>query len=193
MKPQIKYIELKTGFNDNGSAWIGLVSFSKSGRTIYFNGKAFQSLAGTGIYANYFDIETGEEYWISGVKKDMTDRHWAGGGKIFVEKRIVEDYLKILNREILSSTLHEIIDNIIIDIPKQRINQLENEIIIEKQFNDDLFFRNPTELTDAEIKFVIDNLIVDEENSRYNKGRRATRKSRILFEEEAEKRGLNKN
>jgi hypothetical protein len=69
MKPEIKYIELKSGFSDNGKAWIALVSFSKSGKTIYFNGKAFQSLDGNGITANYFDIETNEEYWISGVKK----------------------------------------------------------------------------------------------------------------------------
>ena len=41
------------------------ISFSKSGKTIYFDGKAFQSLNGTGIKGNYFDIETGDEYWIS--------------------------------------------------------------------------------------------------------------------------------
>ncbi|MFL9838337.1 hypothetical protein ABS768_12550 [Flavobacterium sp. ST-75] len=44
MKPQIKYIELKSGYSDNGPAWIGLVTFSKTGRTVYFNGKAFKNL-----------------------------------------------------------------------------------------------------------------------------------------------------
>ena len=33
MKSAIKYIELKTGFSDDGPAWIGLVSFSKTGKT----------------------------------------------------------------------------------------------------------------------------------------------------------------
>jgi hypothetical protein len=69
VKQEIKYIELKTGFSDNGNAWIGLVSFSKSRKTIYFDGKAFQSLNGMGISGNYSEIETGNEYWISGVKK----------------------------------------------------------------------------------------------------------------------------
>jgi hypothetical protein len=30
------YIELKTGYQDNGPAWIGRVKFSKTGQTIYF-------------------------------------------------------------------------------------------------------------------------------------------------------------
>lgn len=62
----------------------------KSGKTIYFDGKAFQSLNGMGINANYFDLENGDEYWISGVKKDMSDRYKFSGGKVFVEKRIFE-------------------------------------------------------------------------------------------------------
>ena len=33
----IKYIELKTGYADNGPAWIGNVKESKTGKTIYFN------------------------------------------------------------------------------------------------------------------------------------------------------------
>lgn len=69
MVKEIKYLELKSGFSDDGPAWIGLVSFSKSGKTVYFDGKAFQSLKGTGIGANYCEIETGDEYWISVVLK----------------------------------------------------------------------------------------------------------------------------
>ena len=58
MKSEIKYIELKSGFSDNGPAWIGFTSFSKSGKTIYFDGKSFQSLNGNGIAGNYFEIES---------------------------------------------------------------------------------------------------------------------------------------
>ena len=36
----IRYIELKAGYNDNGPAWIGNVKESKSGKTIYFNDHA---------------------------------------------------------------------------------------------------------------------------------------------------------
>ena len=80
----IRYIELKSGYNDDGPAWIGHVQESKSGRTVYFNDHAFQNRRGE--YSNYIDIETGEEYWISGVKKNGEDRHWAGSGKITIDR-----------------------------------------------------------------------------------------------------------
>lgn len=68
--PDLMYLELKSGYNDNGPAWIGYVNASKSGRTLYWNDHAFQKYNGIG--ANYVDIETGDEYWISGVKKRGT-------------------------------------------------------------------------------------------------------------------------
>ena len=55
------------------NARIGLVAFSKSGKTIKYKGREFQSLQGNGYKTNYFDIETGEEYWISGPKKNGED------------------------------------------------------------------------------------------------------------------------
>ena len=72
----IRYIELKTGYNDDGPAWIGNVKESKSGQTVYFNNHAFQKY--NGVRGNYVDVETGEEYWISRPKKNGQDRHWAG-------------------------------------------------------------------------------------------------------------------
>ena len=79
----IRYIELKTGYNDNGPAWIGKVKESKSGKTIYFNDHAFQKYHGA--FSNYIDIETGDEYWISRVKKNGEDRYWAGSDKITIK------------------------------------------------------------------------------------------------------------
>src|SRR5712692_9302334 len=67
------YIESKAE-GLSGAARIGRVSFSKTGRTIYYGGKTFRSLKGAGFKANYCDVETGEEYWISGPKRDGTDR-----------------------------------------------------------------------------------------------------------------------
>ncbi len=89
----LKYIELKSGFNDNGPAWLGKVTQSKSGKSIYFNGKCFKKHAG-GISGNHLDVETGEEYWISGIKKNGKDRHWAGSGKITIEAAVVDDSCK---------------------------------------------------------------------------------------------------
>ena len=61
---------------------IGRVTFSQTGKTLHYGGRKFQSLKGMGFKANYFDIETGEEYWISGCKKDGTDRLYGGSTAI---------------------------------------------------------------------------------------------------------------
>ena len=189
MRTEIKYLELKSGFSDNGPAWIGMVSFSKSGKTIYFDGKAFQSLNGMGINGNYFDIESGEEYWISGVKKNMTDRHKFGGGKIFVEKRILDDYLKIIGKSELPKSDYEL-TAVETKKPIERINKLENEKAQLAEFDSDLHFKNPNELTDQEIEFVIAELIKDEKNAKFNKGRRFVKTKRLELEAELEKRGI---
>ena len=92
----LKYIELKTGFSDNGPAWIARVKVSKSGRTIYFNGRALkQGFSGLG---NFIDLETHECFWVSGVKRDGADRHWAGSGRILVEAAALDEYLSIVGR-----------------------------------------------------------------------------------------------
>ena len=41
MNSRIKYIELKTGFSDDGPAWIGLVEFSKTKKNSIFQRKSF--------------------------------------------------------------------------------------------------------------------------------------------------------
>ncbi len=103
----LMYVELKTGYADDGPAWIGYVKQSKSGRTIYFNDHAFQR--GNGISGNYYDVETGEEYWISGVKKRESNRHWAGHGKIMLDRRAVPELLEIIGEHTLPG-LFEVID-----------------------------------------------------------------------------------
>ena len=120
----IKYIELKTGYADNGPAWIGNVKESKTGKTIYFNNHAFQKCQG--IQENYCDIETGEEYWISGVKRYGQDRHWAGSGKVIIDRKCVDEYLSIVNRPSLPNS-DFIIEDIEDSFPVERINQLLNE------------------------------------------------------------------
>lgn len=126
MNPEIKYIELKTGFSDNGPAWIGLVEFSKSGQTVYFNNMALKKLKNPGIGANHFDIETGEEYWISGVKKNGQDRHWAGGGKILIEESVIDEYLSRVDFSIIDKNHFEVI-NIERGFDKTRFDKIENE------------------------------------------------------------------
>jgi hypothetical protein len=86
------YVELKSGQNDKGPAWIGRVKFSKTGKTLYYRGKTFRSCKGRCSGANYYDVETDEEYWISGPKKNGQDRHWAGSGPVHIDKDVEEEY-----------------------------------------------------------------------------------------------------
>ncbi len=122
----LKYIELKSGYNDNGPAWIGRISLSRSGQTAYFNGKAFKKLGGPGILGNYCDLETGEEYWISGVKKDGQDRHWAGSGKITIEAAAVDEYLQVTGAAELDSSRFVVSDSIE-PVDPAKFHKLENE------------------------------------------------------------------
>ncbi len=93
MTKRLVYVELKTGFDHDGPAWIGHATTSKSGLTIYFDGLAFKRLGGQGIRGNYYEANSGDEYWISGVKRDNWDRHWAGSGKIQIDRAAVSEYL----------------------------------------------------------------------------------------------------
>ena len=93
---RIMYIELKSGYPDNGPAWIGRVSFSKSGSTIYYRGRELQRIIGGGIRGNYIDVQTREEFWVSGIKKDGHDRHWAGAGPVHIDDDVRDEYMKLL-------------------------------------------------------------------------------------------------
>lgn len=77
MQPRIMYIECKSN-GLSGPAHIGRVSFSKTGKTLYYRGRSFQTLGGRGFKANFFDVDSGEEYWISGCKKGGGDRLYPG-------------------------------------------------------------------------------------------------------------------
>jgi hypothetical protein len=91
MKTRIMYIECKAG-GLSGPARIGRVCFSKTGATLYYAGKSFQSLKGSGFKSNYFDVETGEPYWISGPHKDGGDALYATHVKPEVDADAWEEY-----------------------------------------------------------------------------------------------------
>jgi hypothetical protein len=42
--------------------------------------------------ANYVDINTGDEGWVSGVKKNREDPHWAGHGPVELDDDAVDEY-----------------------------------------------------------------------------------------------------
>jgi len=120
---EIRYIELKTGYNDDGPAWIGKVKLSKTSNTVYFNDHAFKKYQG--INSNFYDVETGESYWISGVKKNSEDRYWAGKGKVMIDKKITDDYLAVTGAKELNLHVFEVVE-IEDSFPIERIRTLEN-------------------------------------------------------------------
>jgi hypothetical protein len=91
MKSRIMYIEAKSG-GLTGPARIGRVNFSKTGATLYYGGKSFQSQKGSGFKSNYFDTETGEPYWISGPKKNGSDALYATNIRATVDDDVCDEY-----------------------------------------------------------------------------------------------------
>lgn len=124
MNKKLLFFELKSGFSDNGPAWIGYCKFSKSKKTIYFNEKAFLKISG--ILGNYLDLETNEEYWISGISKNRPDRYKGKKGKMYIEKSSIHEFLKIKGLESLPKdyTVIEIQNN---DDIISRIENLQNK------------------------------------------------------------------
>ncbi|AUI64560.1 hypothetical protein [Amycolatopsis sp. BJA-103] len=72
MAERIMYVQLKTGYDtDRGPSWIAWVRFSKTWRTAYLHGRTLRRRPGG--EGNFSDVETGEEFWVSGPKRDRTD------------------------------------------------------------------------------------------------------------------------
>jgi len=86
------YIENKSGGLAGGEARIGRVTFSKTRSTIYYQGRAFSSLKGRGFKANFVERETGDEYWISGPKKNGADRLYGERVGVEIDEEAREEY-----------------------------------------------------------------------------------------------------
>ncbi|MDB6079664.1 MAG: 1-deoxy-D-xylulose-5-phosphate synthase [Akkermansiaceae bacterium] len=98
MAGRIMYLEKKSTLA-GGAARIGRVTFSRTRSTLYYQGKTFQSLKGSGFKANYFDEATGEPYWISGPRKDGADRLYGERVPVVIDPDVAEEYwTRIRNR-----------------------------------------------------------------------------------------------
>ena len=96
MTSRIMYIERKAG-QLTGEARIGRVTFSRTMRSVHYNGKTFQKTK-SGYKYNFFDVENGEEYWISGCKKDGGDRLYGGHSPIHIDDDVREEYWNDIRR-----------------------------------------------------------------------------------------------
>jgi hypothetical protein len=75
-----------------GPARIGRVSFSKTGKTLYYKGKSFQSLKGSGFKTNYFEVKSRDQYWISGPRRDGADRLHVSNIPVEIDEDVKDEY-----------------------------------------------------------------------------------------------------
>ena len=96
--PGYPEIQTSSGGGLHGSARIGRVTFSRTGATLHYGEKSFQSLGGTGFKANYFCLETGEQYWISGPRRDGTDRLYKSDWPVEIDEDVREEYWTVIRK-----------------------------------------------------------------------------------------------
>ena len=168
MKAELIYVELKTGHSDNGPAWIGNGFYNRTRKTVYFNGNVLCMSQGTS--GNHIDLETGEKYWISGVKKNGTDRHPAGSGSIEIDESVVDEYLALRGLTSLAKGKYVVVklDN---EPAKETSQELENQKPTE-DFDESLRFKEITDLTDDELTGLIDYYDSLDLSSFYKKNRK---------------------
>jgi hypothetical protein len=88
-RSRIMYIESKSGGLE-GDARIGRVYFSKTGRTMYYRGLTFRK--SQGFKSNCVEVESGNEYWISGPRRDRDDRLYGGSRGVTVDEEVRVEY-----------------------------------------------------------------------------------------------------
>ena len=97
-KSKIMWIENKSaGDGISGPTNIGRVTFSKSGKSIHYKGKTFKSLRGSGFKANYYEVESEDEYWISGCRKDGNDALYSTD--VIIDNDVLEEYWKEIRNQ----------------------------------------------------------------------------------------------
>jgi hypothetical protein len=84
------YIECKAE-SLSGPARIGRVTFTRTGATLRYGGKSFHRFTG-GSKANYMEEGSGEPYWISGPRRDGTDRLYKSNDPIEIDEDVRKEY-----------------------------------------------------------------------------------------------------
>jgi hypothetical protein len=90
------YVESKADGLE-GKARIGRVYFSKTGKTLYYRGLRFRSLKGSGFKANYRELTSGDQYWISGPRRDRDDRLYGGSRGVKIDDDVRAEYRAYLH------------------------------------------------------------------------------------------------
>lgn len=86
---RVMWIEYK-GDGIVGPARIGWVKVRDHGKRIEYQGRIFRTLAGRGFKANFYDTGSGEEYWITGCRKD--GRNALYGTEVEIDEDALQEY-----------------------------------------------------------------------------------------------------
>lgn len=97
LKRRLMYVENKNGEIDGANGRVGWVTFSRTGRTVYYRG--LELAKGSGIRGNFFDVASRDEYWISGVKKRGSNVHYAEQTTVAIDEDALKAYSELRSRE----------------------------------------------------------------------------------------------
>jgi hypothetical protein len=86
---RVMYIESKAD-GLVGPARIGWVHIRDKGKRLDYGNQSFRTLRGHGFKSNYYNVETHEEYWISGCHKDGRDALY--GTTAEIDEDALEEY-----------------------------------------------------------------------------------------------------
>lgn len=90
MPDRVMFVQLKTGHGtDRGPCWISRVRFSKSWQSADWHGLTLRREQG--VQGNFVDFDSGDEWWISGPKRDTTDARYSGQQPL-VEADVRDEY-----------------------------------------------------------------------------------------------------
>jgi hypothetical protein len=73
-----------------GPARIGWVEVKERGKKLIYRERSFRSLRGRGFKSNYYDVDTRQEYWITGCRKD--GRNALYNTEVEVDEDALEEY-----------------------------------------------------------------------------------------------------
>lgn len=93
LKRRVMYVENKDGDIDGAAARIGWVAFSKTGQSVRYRGRTL--LKASGVAGNFMDVDSRDEYWVSGIKKRGSNVHWAESLSVVIDDDAREEYQRI--------------------------------------------------------------------------------------------------
>ena len=97
VRSRIMYIESKAE-SLQGPARIGRVTFTKSGKGIYYQGREFYRI--NGFKANYAEVGSNDPYWISGPRRDGRDRlYYPSGFAVEIDEDVREEYWREIRKK----------------------------------------------------------------------------------------------